>query len=92
MTTPLPIDNGFREDSRPARRFFLRRIKDETGISRTGRVLEGVLMQSGRVFVEWRPPHSAMVIYNSLGEFRTIHVDCHPSCNEIVWLDEETTR
>lgn len=87
--TPLPIDNGFSERSRPPRRFFLRRLKDETGISRTGRVLEGVLLQSGKVVVEWRPPHSTLGVYNSLDEFKTIHVDCHPSCNEIVWLDDD---
>jgi hypothetical protein len=63
-------------------------LKDKTGVSRTGRVLEGVLMQSGKVFVEWRPPHSTMGIYNSFEEFKIIHVDCHPSCNEVVWLDD----
>ncbi|KKM62878.1 hypothetical protein LCGC14_1517190 [marine sediment metagenome] len=45
------------------------------------------LTQSGRVIVEWRPPHSTMGIYSSMEEFRTIHVDCHPSMNEVVWLD-----
>ena len=83
------IDNSFQGLGVPMRRFYLRRIKDETGISRTGRVLEGVLTQSGKVLTEWRPPHSTMGIYNSLDEFRLIHVDCHPSCNEIVWLDPE---
>ena len=81
------IDNSYKLDGVPLRRFYLNRIKDETGISRTGRVLEGVLTQSGRVIVEWRPPHSTMGIYSSMEEFRTIHVDCHPSMNEVVWLD-----
>lgn len=82
------IDNTFRDEGKPFRRFFLRRLKDETGVSRTGRVLEGVLTQAGKVFVEWRPPHSTMGIYSSFEEFKTIHVDCHPSCNEVVWIDE----
>ena len=92
--TPLPppdvgrgIDNGFSEVSVPMRRFYLNRLKDETGISRTGRVLEGVITQSGRVFVEWRPPHKTLGVYDSLEQFCIIHMDCHPSCNEIVWLD-----
>jgi hypothetical protein len=67
----------------------LQRLRDETGISRTGHVLEGVVTQSGRVIVEWRPPHSTVGIYKDLAEFRTIQVD---SANEIVWLDEEAAR
>lgn len=75
------------EDSKPFKRFYVIRIKDETGISRTGRVIEGVLTQAGKVIVEWRPPYSTIGIYNDFDEFKRIHIDCHPSCNEIVWLD-----
>ena len=82
------IDNSFKEDGTPMRRFFLQRIKDETGISRTGRVLEAVLCQDGKVITQWRPPHSTIGVYNSMKEFMTIHVDCHPSCNEVVWIDD----
>lgn len=81
------MDRDYQVAGVPLRRFYLRRLKDETGISRTGRVLEGALTQAGKVFVEWRPPYSTIGVYNSLSEFKTIHVDCHPSCNEIVWLD-----
>lgn len=70
------------------RRFYLLRSEDETGISATGRVLEGVLTPSGKVIVEWRPPHTTITIFNSLEEFRTLHVDAHPSMNEIIWLEE----
>ena len=87
--TNTQIDNSFKEEGTPFRRFYLRRIKDETGISRTGRVLEGVLTQSGKVITEWRPPHSTIGVYNSMSEFMTIHVDCHPSCNEVVWIDPD---
>ena len=82
------IDNTDSWKGEPMRRFWLRRWKDETGVSRTGRVLEGVVTQSGRVFVEWRPPHKTLGIYDSMEQFLTIHVDCHPSCNEIRWIDE----
>jgi hypothetical protein len=75
-------------EARPMRRFYLLRTEDETGISATGRVLEGVLTPSGRVIVEWRPPHTTITIFNSLDEFRTLHVDAHPSKDEIVWVDE----
>lgn len=81
------MDNTFSNDSKPPRRFYLERIKDETGVSRTGRVLEGVLWQNGEVTVQWRPPHSTFGFYHSLREFEIIHVDCHPSCNVIRWLE-----
>lgn len=81
------IDNTFSNSSNPPRRFYMERIKDETGVSRTGRVLEGVLWQNGEVTVQWRPPLSTFGFYHSLKEFETIHVDCHPSCNVIRWLD-----
>lgn len=73
---------------KPMRRFYLLRFQDETGISATGRVLEGMLMPSGKVIVEWRPPHATITIFNSLEEFRALHVDAHPSKNQIVWIDE----
>jgi len=85
----VKIDNSYKEGGKEFRRFYLNRVKDETGISRTGRVLEGVLTQSGKVITEWRPPHSTIGIYTSMKEFMTIHVDCHPSCNEVIWLDED---
>lgn len=81
------IDNGFQDGGKPPRRFYMRRIEDQTGVSRTGRVLEGVLWQNGEVTVQWRPPHSTSGFYHSMDEFNLIHVDCHPSCNEVVWLD-----
>jgi hypothetical protein len=83
----MEIDSTFRDDGNAPRRFYMRRMVDQTGVSRTGRVLEGVLWQNGEVTVQWRPPHSTSGFYHSLEEFNLIHVDCHPSCNEIVWVD-----
>lgn len=87
LTDIMEIDNTFSLNSVPPRRFYMQRLKDETGVSRTGRVLEGVLWQNGEVTVQWRPPHSTSGFYHSLAEFNLIHVDCHPSCNVIVWID-----
>lgn len=81
------IDNSFSENSNPPRRFYLERVKDETGVSRTGRVLEGILWQNGEVTVQWRPPLSTLGHYKDLQTFLTIHVDCHPSCNVVRWLE-----
>lgn len=72
------IDNGLKEDGVPPRRFWLSRTKDETGISRTGRVLEGVLLQSGKVVAEWRPPMCSIGIYNSMDEFLNVQRSMPP--------------
>lgn len=69
------------------RRFYLNRKTDQTGVSGIGHVLEGVELESGKVVVAWRSPHKTMGIYDSLEQFKTIHVDCHPDSNEVVWLD-----
>jgi len=84
----MEIDNGFSEASQSPRRFYLRRNNDPTGVSRTGRVLEGVVWQNGEVSTQWRPPHASMGFYHSLEEFSIIHVECHPAMNEIIWVDE----
>lgn len=66
--------------------FTLVRHSDETGISGTGRVLDGVVFHTGQVVVCWRsdlrpdkPGHSSMVIYASWEAFRAIHIDPHPT-------------
>lgn len=84
------MDNSFKTEGKPMRRFWLNRMKDQTGVSRTGRVLEGVLCQDGQVIIQWRPPLTSVAIYKDWQTFMTIHVDCHPSCNEVVWLDDES--
>jgi hypothetical protein len=82
-------DNTEKFDGVAMRRFWLNRVKDETGISRTGRVLEGVLCQDGQVIIQWRPPMTSVAIYKDFKTFMAVHVDCHPSCSTVVWLDQE---
>ncbi|RZJ86188.1 MAG: hypothetical protein EOO60_13775 [Hymenobacter sp.] len=77
MNTPLP--------STDPQVFTLVRHSDETGISGTGRVLDGVIFHTGQVVVCWRsdlrtdkPGHSSIVIYASWEAFRAIHIEPHP--------------
>jgi hypothetical protein len=82
------MDNMQSPVSYPMRRFYLQRQTDESGISQSGRVLEGALLQSGRIVVEWRQPLCSIAIYNSFQEFLKIHVMPHAyGANEIVWLE-----
>lgn len=71
------------------RRFCLQRNVDETGISGTGRVLDGVLFRNGQVAWTWNSPHVTMTISPSMENFLALHVDGHPGCAELVWVDEE---
>ncbi len=82
-------DNTFKTEGVAMRRFWLNRVKDETGISRTGRVLEGILCQDGQVIIQWRPPMTSIAIYKDFKTFMAVHVDCHPSCSTVEWLDPE---
>lgn len=68
------------------RLFTLIRRADETGISGTGRVLDGTVFHTGQVVVCWRtdlradkPGFSSLVIYNSWDAFLAIHVEPHPT-------------
>lgn len=67
--------------------FRLNRFIDESGVSGTGIVLHGVVMPSGKVAVEWRLPMPTITIYESMDQFRAIHLDRHPGCSMIEWLD-----
>jgi len=73
------------------KRFYLDRQAEETNAANNGRsngkVLEGVLLPSGRVVIEWGPPHGSLSIFNSIDEFQEIHISRHPSKSELVWLD-----
>ncbi|MBT9395053.1 hypothetical protein KLP40_17940 [Hymenobacter sp. NST-14] len=68
------------------RLFTLIRHADETGISGTGRVLDGTIFHTGQVVACWRsdlrldkPGFSSLVIYDSWEAFLAIHVAPHPA-------------
>lgn len=64
------------------RLFSLVRHADETGISGTGRVLDGVVFHNGKVVVCWRSDlhggHSSLIVYDSWEAFEHVHVVPHP--------------
>jgi len=68
------------------RLFTMTRRVDETGISGTGRVLDGVVFHNGQVVICWRadlhldePGFSSLAIYPSWDAFLHIHVSPHPA-------------
>jgi hypothetical protein len=74
--------------------FTLIRLSDETGVSGTGRVLDGVIFHTGQVVVCWRSDlkqeengFSSLGIYPSWEAFLRIHVEPHPKeASEIQFL------
>lgn len=73
------------------RLFTLIRHEDESGISGTGRVLDGVIFHTGQVVVCWRSDitsetvgYSSLAIYPSWQAFLHVHVHPHaPDTAEI---------
>jgi hypothetical protein len=80
------------------RLFTLIRKIDQSGISGTGRVLDGVIFHTGQVVTCWRADlnvkdkgidaYSTLGIYPSYEAFLHVHVKPHPEgANEVVFLD-----
>jgi predicted heme/steroid binding protein len=55
------------------RRFELERLEDETGISGTGAVAEGVEFYDGTVAMRWRTNTASTAFYDSITDVETIH-------------------
>jgi hypothetical protein len=53
--------------------FFLNRVEDESGISGTGRIAQGVIFDNGKVALTWLSEHPSVTIYDNIGEVRAVH-------------------
>ena len=67
------------------RRFVLVRDEDETGVSGTGVVAEGVQFSTGRCVLAWVTQYPSLGIYNDMDEIRSIHG--HDGRTKVSWLD-----
>lgn len=73
------------------RRFELHRDEDETGISGTGVVVEGIEFSDGRVAMRWMVgDHRSLVTWDSIEAVRAIHG--HGGRTRLVWVDEDLER
>ena len=72
------------------RMFYIIRVNDESNISGTGKVLNGVVFPDGQCVIRWcssnKNAKSSTAIYDSFEDFKFLHIDSHPT-NEtkIVW-------
>lgn len=56
-----------------AKLFYLQRTEDESGISGTGRIAQGVIFDNGKVALTWLSEHPSVAMYDNIGDVRVIH-------------------
>ena len=67
------------------RRFELHRDEDESGISGTGVVAEGVVFRTGWVAMAWLTKFKSAVIYPDMATLESVHG--HGGKTRVVWHD-----
>ena len=70
------------------RTFSMIRGSDESGVSGTGKVLEGVRFSDGTVVVRWLTvgQESSTAVYESFDSFESIHIKSHPTNKtRVIW-------
>jgi len=66
--------------------FYLVRDEDETGVSGTGTVAEGIIFHDGQVAMSWKTEISSMGLYSSIRDVEYIHG--HGGKTRVVIIDE----
>lgn len=56
-----------------AKLFYLHRAEDDSGISGTGRIAQGVIFDNGKVALTWLSEHPSVAMYDNIGDVRAIH-------------------
>ena len=64
--------------------FKIIRQNDETGVSGTGNVMDGVVFDDGQVIVSWKTDVKSTGFYNSWEDFKKVHIDPHPTNKTLV--------
>lgn len=66
--------------------FVLVRTEDETGLSGTGLVADGVQFPDGTAVLHWRGPLNSTTVFESVAMLEKIHG--HNGKSTIVWVNE----
>ena len=64
--------------------FKVERKQDESGVSGTGHVIDGVIFPCGKTVICWNTEMSSIAIYESYEDFVAIHIDSHPQNETVV--------
>jgi len=65
------------------RPFFLNRLDDESGVSGTGIVAEGVQFSDGICVIHWRSQYHGTTVYQNILEVEQVHG--HGGKTEVCW-------
>lgn len=60
-------------DTKTMKQFVLNRLEDETGISGTGIVAEGVQFSSGKCVLTWLTQYTSVAVYDSMDDLLAVH-------------------
>ena len=74
------------------RPFYVVRNYDTSGVSGTGRVLDGAVFPDGTTVIRWRVPYmpNCTAIFDSYSAFKRIHIESHPdNKTEVHWYSGE---
>lgn len=69
------------------RRFILRRLADESGISGTGVVAEGIRFSNGQAVLHWLTQLSSVAVYHSVDVIVSVHG--HDGKTVLEWVDAD---
>ena len=58
--------------------FTVYRESDTTGVSGTGRVLDGVVFHTGQVVICWHSEHQSITVFQNWSAFESVHLKAHP--------------
>lgn len=83
VANAMPFD--LHTDAKP-RTFILRRDEDESGVSGTGDVAEGVLFGDGRVALRWKTETASTTLFDDMKHVLRVHG--HGGKTRVVWDDE----
>jgi hypothetical protein len=70
----------------PPRRYVLRREVDQSGISGTGDVADGIVWPDGTTTLRWRGQYASVAHWANLAHVEAIHG--HGGLTRIVWVDQ----
>jgi len=73
--------------------FKMVRNNDESHVSGTGEVLQGIIFDNGQVVVSWKTKQSSLGIYKNFMDFYDVHIKSHPSNDtELIFVENEYTK
>lgn len=90
------MDNEIIDNLKP-KTFHVIRQADESGVSGTGKVIDGIVWANGWTQIFWRTDldivkrgNSSITFFESFDAFEKIHISSHPTNKTIiVWDDDE---